>query len=133
MTIRPNTPLIIFAVSDLRRSVGFYRAVFGWTAHVETPVYVEFAISNGLRFGLYDRTSFGNNTGQVPELLRAGAIAPTELYLYPEDAAETLSRLERAGARLLSGRAHRSWGDEVAYVTDLDGNVLAIARSVSAS
>jgi catechol-2,3-dioxygenase len=45
-----------------------------------------------------------------------------------EDLDGTIERLHDSGARPLSGRAERGWGDEAAYFADPDGNVVAVAR-----
>lgn len=120
--------LTILAVEDLQRAVAFYTAAFDWPQIVSAPVYVELALPEGMRLGLYQREGFGRNTGQVPARITPGAIAPTELYLYPDDLDEAVRRLESAGARKLSDRAARDWGDEAAYFADPDGNVLVLAR-----
>jgi len=44
-----------------------------------------------------------------------------------DDLDGTLERLREPGARPLSPRADRNWGDEAAYFADPDGNVLAVA------
>jgi catechol 2,3-dioxygenase-like lactoylglutathione lyase family enzyme len=120
--------LIILAVEDVPRAVRFYRDAFGWTQEVSVPIYAEFRSPGGLRFGVYERTAFSANTGQVPDRVRSGALTSTEFYLYPDDLPDAMARLERAGARLLSPLAPRSWGDEAAYFADPDGNVLVLAR-----
>lgn len=90
-------------------------------------MYVELALPNGRSLGLYARDGFARNTGQAPAPAPEGATTATELYLrcFDLDAAE--EALRRAGARLLSPRAPRGWGDEAAYYADLDGNVLVVA------
>jgi predicted enzyme related to lactoylglutathione lyase len=120
--------LIILAVPDLAAAVAFYRRAFDWPALVEAPVYVEFGVPGGMRLGLYERSGFGRNTGQEPAQIPPGALASTELYLYPDDLDSTLAALEAAGARRLSALAARDWGEEVAYYADPVGNVLALAR-----
>lgn len=120
--------LTILAVEDLPRSVAFYRRAFGWPQVVDVPVYAEFELPGGQRIGLYERTSFGHNTGQVPARVAAGALAPTELYFHADDLEAALARLRDAGARVLSALAPRDWGDDAAYFADPDGNVLVIAR-----
>jgi catechol 2,3-dioxygenase-like lactoylglutathione lyase family enzyme len=122
--------LVVLAVSELPRAVSFYRSAFGWTVAVDSPVYVELALPEGMRLGIYERTAFARNVGEVPQLVPAGALAATELYLYPDDVDSALARLGAAGARELSPLARRDWGDEVAYFADPDGNVLALARPV---
>jgi catechol-2,3-dioxygenase len=41
------------------------------------------------------------------------------------------SHLECAGARRLSPRQQRGWGDEAAYFADPDGNVFAVAARLA--
>lgn len=120
--------LTILAVEDLQRSVAFYTTAFAWPQTVDAPVYAEFSLPEGMRLGLYQREGFGRNTGQAPARIGLGELAPTELYLYPDDLDEAIPRLEAAGARKLSDRAARDWGDEAAYFADPDGNVLVLAR-----
>jgi predicted enzyme related to lactoylglutathione lyase len=121
--------LTILAVSDLARAGSFYDAAFGWPRTVDAPAYIEMALPGGQRLGLYERRSFGRNTGAVPFAAPAGALAPCELYLHVDDLEAAIERLERAGARPLSARARRDWGDEVAYFADPDGIVIAVAAA----
>ena len=94
--------LTILAVSDLTRSVDFYRKAFGWPQVVDVPVYAEFEIPGGMFLGLYARESFGRNTGQVPAPVPVGELAGTELYFRTDDLDCAAARLREAGAR---GRA----------------------------
>ena len=120
--------LTILAVSDLERSVKFYRAAFGWPIRIEAPVFVELELPDGRGLGLYERSAYAHNTGQLPSVSPKGAISATELYFQCDDAAEAATRLETAGARLLSPLGSRPWGDEAAYFADPDGNVIVVSR-----
>lgn len=120
--------LAILAVEDVVRAKGFYAAAFGWPVTVDVPVYVEMEAEGGFRIGLYERRSFGRNTNQVPIPVPAGHLSPAEVYLRVDDVAASTDRATRAGGRLLSPPSRREWGDEVAYVADPDGHVLALAR-----
>ena len=120
--------LVILAVPDLPASRAFYDRAFGWTATVETPVYVEYTLASGMRVGIYEREGFGRNTGAVPEAIPHGALAPVELYVAVDDVGAALERVLAAGGRLLDPAAERDWGDVVAYAADPDGTVLALAR-----
>jgi predicted enzyme related to lactoylglutathione lyase len=124
--------LIILAVSDLHRSALFYEHAFGWTRTVDAGVYHEYILANGMRLGLYQRESFAVNTGLLPDLAGPGSITGSELYLRVDDIQQIARRLNEAGARILSSPAPRDWGDEVGYFADPDGNVIAIARTLSA-
>jgi predicted enzyme related to lactoylglutathione lyase len=123
--------LIILAVTDLPRAVAFYQAAFGWSRSADTPVYVEFQMTNGQRLGLYQREAFTRNTNQPPHQVPPGTITATEVYFHTDDPPGLIARLAAAGARCLSALAPRDWGDEAAYFTDLEGNVLVIARPLA--
>jgi len=120
--------IVILAVEDLQRAATFYNRLFAWPHQVDSPSYIELLLPEGMRLGLYDRHGFARNTGQAPVPVPSGDIAATELYLYVDDVAATLARATAVGGRLLSPAAPRDWGDEVAYLTDPDGNVVALAR-----
>lgn len=120
--------LTILAVEELTRSAEFYTRGFGWEKAVDTSTYVEFALPDGLRLGLYQREGFGRNTGKHPARIPAGELAPTELYFHVEELEAAIDRLRRAGARELSPLSPRDWGDEAAYFADPEGNVVVLAR-----
>ena len=129
-TVPPQHVLTILAVANLDRSTRFYEQAFGWPATVRVPVYVEFELPGGQRLGVYDREGFARNTGVLPSKVAPEGISGTEIYLRCADLDTTISRLEQAGARALSAKALRPWGDEAAYFADPDGNVLVVARTV---
>jgi predicted enzyme related to lactoylglutathione lyase len=126
--VQTRLALVILAVADVARAVRFYRAAFEWRVTVDVPVYVEFVLADGMRVGLYERAAFAANTGSVPHAVPRDALAPTELYLYADDLASAIERIEAAGARILSPLATRAWGDVAAYFADPDGNVIVLAR-----
>jgi lactoylglutathione lyase len=125
----PRLALLILAVEDCKLALTFYREAFGWPLAVDTTVYAELELPAGMRLGIYDRRHFGNNFGQQPRPL--GVVTGTELYLYVDDIEAASDRALRAGARLLDASQVRAWGDLVAYVSDPDGNVIALARPLS--
>lgn len=121
--------LVILAVRDVREATRFYSAAFRWPVAVSVPPYTEYSLPGEMRFGVYQRESFGSNTGQVPHLVPPGALSPTELYLYVDDPAAAVAAVLAAGGALMSPLSPRAWGDEVAYCRDPDGNVIALART----
>jgi len=121
--------LVILAVEDRMLSLTFYREAFGWPLAEDAPAYAELAVPNGMRLGIYDRRGFGKNIGQQPR--PTGGVTCTELYLYVDDIDVASDRVMRAGARRLDASRARAWGDVVAYFSDPDGNVIALARPLS--
>lgn len=124
--------LTILAVHDVAAAAAFYDRAFGWTRAVDVPVYVEYALPGGARVGLYQREAFARNVGGVvPAAAPPGGLTGAELYFHVDDLDAAIARLAGAGARCLSERAARPWGDEAAYFADLDGTVLVVARAVA--
>jgi predicted enzyme related to lactoylglutathione lyase len=119
---------IVLAVSDVDRAKTFYGDVFGWASHLEWPgEYTELVLSEEDRLGLYRRDGYAESAGAEPVELD-GHVSTAYLYVRVDDLEGTIDRLSRAGARKLSPRSKRGWGDEAAYFADPDGNVLAVAR-----
>jgi catechol 2,3-dioxygenase-like lactoylglutathione lyase family enzyme len=118
---------VVLAVSDVERAYAFYREVFGWESHLEWPgEYTELVLSRDDRLGLYRRDGWAESAGAQPAELN-GNVSPAYLYVRVDDLDATIDRLDRIGARRLSSRQRRGWGDEAAYFADPDGNVLAVA------
>lgn len=119
--------ITILAVDDLAVAAEFYRGVFGWPVRVEADVYVELGLPGGGALGLYEKRAFARNTFVAPTLPEHGQTSGTELYLRCDDLDGMIARLSASGARPLSPRQRRDWGDDVAYFADPAGNVLAVA------
>ncbi|MEZ4389654.1 MAG: VOC family protein [Polyangiales bacterium] len=128
MTSAARLSLVILAVRELARARRFYEGAFGWAVAVDVPVYVEYALPDGMRLGLYQRDAFAKNTGAPATPRLAAHTASAELYLSVDDLDAALARLAALGATCLSPPAPRPWGDTVAYYEDPDGHVVAVAR-----
>ena len=102
-------------------------STFGWAVAVDDPVYVEYALPDGMRLGLYLRDGFTKNTDAPVTPRLPGHTTATELYLYVDDVDATLARLDALGAARRSALAPRPWGDTAAYYEDPDGNVVVVA------
>lgn len=120
--------LTILAVEDVARARRFYDALLGWEAAVAVPVYVELRHPGGMRLGLYERRGFARNTGRPAVECGEDRTHAAELYLACADPAAAITRALAAGGELLSPLAPRDWGDDVGYLRDPDGHVVAISR-----
>ena len=118
----------IIAVSDLERSTQFYSEIFQWKLFLQEEAVTIFELPDKNHFMLYKKESFAINLGQQPIMVPDGSITATEFYFHTQNLEEVIQRLETHGARTLSPLAERSWGDEAAYYSDPDGNVIAVGR-----
>jgi catechol 2,3-dioxygenase-like lactoylglutathione lyase family enzyme len=125
---------VIFAVTDLARSLDFYERGLGWPRNerIDYSNYAELLAPNGGALGLFERDGFEETVGAAPAEVPEGFVAPGYLYARVEDVRTTVARFEASGGRLLSPLAKRSWGEVAAWFADPDGNVLAIAQATSA-
>jgi predicted enzyme related to lactoylglutathione lyase len=124
---------VIFAVSDLGRSLDFYECAFGWPRNdlIDYANYVELLPPDGGALGLYEREGFAQTVGADPTDVPNGRVAPAYLYVRVDDVEVAASRVGAAGGRSLSELAPRSWGETAAWFADPDGNVIAVAESAS--
>jgi predicted enzyme related to lactoylglutathione lyase len=123
---------VVLAVEDVARSEEFYGSAFGWKRSLAWPeTYTELELSADDRLGLYRRDGFAEEAGAHPVEVAPGKNSGTELYVHVDDIDAAIERLRDAGARTLSPRRPREWGDEAAYFADPDGNVVAVARRLS--
>jgi predicted enzyme related to lactoylglutathione lyase len=120
--------LTILATDDLKSAATFYDQILGVDRQVNVPVYVEYLLEGGQRIGLYDGATFETQSGAALVPHPAGSNTRTELYFFVDDLAGAEKRLHDAGARLLSARRLRDWGDQAAYYQDPMGNVLVVAH-----
>jgi predicted enzyme related to lactoylglutathione lyase len=120
---------VIFAVSDLERSLAFYESAFDWPRNdrIDFANYVELHPADGGTIGLYERTGFAETVGAEPLSIDDGKVPPAYVYVRVDDVAATVARLEAAGGRPLSALRARDWGETAAWFADPDGNVIAVA------
>ena len=120
---------VIFAVSDLRRTLGFYEHAFDWPRNlrIDYANYVELFPADGGTLGLYERQGFAEEVGAEPVDVPNGHVPPAYLYTRVDDVEATVARIEEAGGRALSPLTTRAWGERAAWFADPDGNVVAVA------
>ena len=123
---------VIFAVNDVTRSAAFYQGVFGWPRNerIDYREYVELCGPDGT-LGLCERDTYGRLTGVTPMAPENGDVSPAYLYVRVPDVRAAIAKFDEAGARPLASLASRSWGDEAAWFADPDGNVVAVAQTLS--
>lgn len=116
----------ILFVSDLERSVRFYRDVIRLPFRFSTGTYAEFA-TEGAKFSLFARSA-------LPELI--GREAPPDEVPWPtgevaffcDDVDAEHDRLVQAGVRVLARPADRPWGERTLHIADPDGNVIELTQ-----
>jgi len=120
----------ILFVSDLERSIGFYRDVVGLPFRFANESYAEFA-TDGAKFSLYARS-------HLPQLLGRSAPAGAapwpqgEVAFFCDDVDAEHERLVAAGVSILAPPTDRPWGERTLHLADPDGYVVELTRPKNA-
>jgi catechol 2,3-dioxygenase-like lactoylglutathione lyase family enzyme len=123
----------ILFVRDQARSARFYRAVLLADPVLDVPGMTELALPGDAVLGLMPSAGAARLLG-LPATPEGSPSPPrSELYLVVDDPAGYLERAVAAGASVLSGLSPRDWGHDAGYVLDLDGHIVAFARTTSAA
>ncbi|PIQ29047.1 glyoxalase [bacterium (Candidatus Blackallbacteria) CG17_big_fil_post_rev_8_21_14_2_50_48_46] len=124
-------PLFVLYVADQVKSAGFYRVVLDLEPCLDVPGMTQFELHQGSLLGLMPETGIQRLLGdQIPDLSLFRGVPRAELYLRVAEPQRYHARVLAQGGKELSPLQKRGWGDLAAYSQDLDGHVLAFARSV---
>jgi uncharacterized protein len=131
--MRPRIKVVTLAVSDLERSLAFYRDGMGLSTkgivgtEFEDGAVVFIEMNDDLILALYPRTSLAKDA-KVP----VGSPSPAELSLghnvkSKHDVDQVMKEAERAGAKITDPARDRFWGGYSGYFQDPDGHLWEIA------
>jgi catechol 2,3-dioxygenase-like lactoylglutathione lyase family enzyme len=133
--MEPRIDLITLAVSDLERSLEFYRDGLGlesgeligtdYPGDELTPAGAAamFKLTGGLMLMLYPRSELAKDAGIAPGSAHSGEFSIGHLVSSREDVDAVLACAEDAGATLTDRPHDRPWGIYSGYFRDLDGHL----------
>ena len=121
--MRALVTIITLAVSDLERSLGFYRDGMGLaTSGIAPPEHggdhIAFAFDGGVSLVLYDRRKLA----QLGSSGAAGGTILTQPVEQRDDVDAVLAQAEAAGGRRLGAPRSEDWGYS-GYFADPDGHI----------
>lgn len=120
----------ILYVADQGRSADFYAKVLGLEPRLHVQGMTEFDLPGGGVLGLMPVESIRALLDPtLPDPALAQGLPRCELYLLCDDPAGFHERALAAGATELSPLQRRNWDHRAAYSLDLDGHVLAFAKT----
>lgn len=118
----------ILYVSNQEQSKLFYQILFNQEPTLDVLGMTEFTLNTYTKIGLMPNDGIAkiiSPTLPHPEL--GNGIPRCELYLTIADLENNFERILKAGAKLISSISLRDWGDNVGYIADFDGHVIALA------
>lgn len=121
----------ILYVEDQNRSKEFYAQLLAISPSLDVPGMTEFILSPNCKLGIMPNSGIQkilNNQTPNPQL--GQGIPRCELYLLVDKPEEYLNRGIQNGALMVSEFQPRDWGDEVGYLADPDGHIIALAKTI---
>lgn len=131
--MKPRIKVITLGVSDLEKSLAFYRDGLGFPtqgiigAEFEHGAVVFFNMNDDLILALYPTTALAREA-KVP----VGPTSPSEFSMghivgSKEEVDAIMQQAEKAGAHLTDPARDRFWGGYSGHFQDLDGHLWEIA------
>jgi catechol 2,3-dioxygenase-like lactoylglutathione lyase family enzyme len=125
--VKPKVGLITLGVSDLARSLKFYRDGLGWPTHnYKDDAGVVFFALEGTWLSLFPRDKLAEDAG-VPEGQGWGGITLAHNEPSPEQVDAAYAQAIAAGARAVKVPQKVFWGGYSGYFADPDGYIWEIA------
>ncbi len=127
----PRISIITLGVSDMRRSIRFYRDGLGFPTTVPDDAGWAIFRTSGTRLSLYPRHLLAEDIapGLDPGSQGFGGITLAHNTRTREAVDQILLMAQRAGGRILKPAAETGWGGYGGYFADPDGHPWEVAWS----
>lgn len=123
-----HTQLILY-VADQEESKHFYEELLNIKSSLHVPGMTEFQLSETTKLGLMPESGIAKILGNTtPHPNMGNGIPRCELYLKVKNAKDYIQRGLKLGALAISLMQPREWGDNVGYIADTDGHIIAFAE-----
>ncbi len=121
---------IILYVADQKKSMEFYSVILEKAPVLHVPGMTEFMLTDHVKLGIMPESSIAKIlAGMTPHPKNGRGIPRCELYIRTGNFEEQYNLAIKHGAKEISKIQHRDWGDDVGYVSDMDGHIIAFAKS----
>lgn len=119
----------ILYVKDQKESEKFYQELLEKKPVLSVPGMTEFLLAENVKLGLMPESGIAKIIHPaLPHPESGNGIPRCELYLYSENVKETHEKIKKLGIKMVDELQPRDWGDDVFYISDPDGHVIAFAE-----
>jgi len=121
----------IIYVKDQQKSKYFYENILQLSPSLDVPGMTEFKLADNVKLGIMPENGIAKILSpQLPHPKNGNGIPRCELYLKVKNPNEYITKGIELGGKEISKLQNRDWGDNVGYISDLDGHILAFAEKV---
>lgn len=122
----------ILYVKDQKKSKQFYSDLLDVLPVLDVSGMTEFLLNENVKLGLMPEDGIAKIIfPALPHPSKANGIPRCELYISDENIREIFDRGLQCGGKMIDPIKARDWGDEVGYLADPDGHVLAFAKKIT--
>jgi catechol 2,3-dioxygenase-like lactoylglutathione lyase family enzyme len=125
--MEPRISIITLGVSDMNRSICFYRDGLGLPTTYKGSEGIAFFQLKGTWLALYPSAALAEDACLPPERARFGGVTLAHNVPSKEEADRVIAQALAAGALLLKPAADTFWGGYSGYFADLDGHPWEVA------
>ena len=121
--------MITLGVSDLPRSIRFYRDGLGFPTSVKDDAPIAFFMTSGVRLALYPRQELASDISPAVRCSNSGfgGITLGHNVENQQDVGQILALAEKAGGKIVKPAQDTFWGGHSGYFTDPDGYYWEVA------
>ncbi|MFV0564633.1 MAG: VOC family protein [Flavobacteriaceae bacterium] len=121
----------ILYVNEQSKSKAFYEKLLGTKPFLDVPGMTEFKLAENVKLGLMPEDGMAKIIlDKLPHPRKGNGIPRCELYLKVNNPLKYIKRGIELGGKEISKLQNRDWGDEVGYISDFDGNIIAFAKKI---
>jgi catechol 2,3-dioxygenase-like lactoylglutathione lyase family enzyme len=130
--MKPRITILTLGVTDLQRSLAFYRDGLGWPTkgivgtEFEHGAVVFFDLESGLRLALYPREYLAKDA-TVSAPLGIPSISLGHNVRSRSEVDDVIGQARSAGAAIVKAPTDTFWGGYAGYFQDLDGYMWEVA------
>lgn len=124
--MKPRISMITLGVTDLEKSVKFYKEGLGFPK-MDSPPEVAFFTLNGSWLGLYSRNALADDAMVSSEGSGFNGFALAHNVASENEVDQTMEQALSAGATLSKAAQKTSWGGYSGYFKDPDGHLWEVA------
>jgi len=129
MQMKPRITVITLGVSDLPRSIRFYRDGLGFPTSAKDDAPIAFFMTSGVRLALYPKKELASDISPGVRCSESGfgGIALGHNVEKKPEVAAILALAEKAGGKIVKSAQDTFWGGHSGYFADPDGYYWEVA------